>query len=214
MEDLSTANCYKCQKIAASQCGRCLKTPYCSPECQTTDWSEHKKTCKKPIIPETCVMEITRDDIIKLIRIGYDTNDLLSYKNNKLDCSIKLFYDAKKIVITLKLNFLIPEFYAMEEHLWYNNEKYNDTIKEEYFDMFKLWIDSPEEFKYTGLDDFDEVLDLKDLEDSQYINEYFCKLSDEDFPRYFRGYNKKEVRSAILNLRKYLIENPEKVLHF
>lgn len=38
----------ECKNIGTAQCGRCLTTHYCSRECQTAAWKEHKKVCKAP----------------------------------------------------------------------------------------------------------------------------------------------------------------------
>lgn len=42
--------CHTCkQKLERSKkCGRCLAVRYCSVECQSKDWSAHKKVCKAP----------------------------------------------------------------------------------------------------------------------------------------------------------------------
>ena len=37
--------CVVCGKEAPYRCARCKSTRYCSKECQTKDWAEHKKTC-------------------------------------------------------------------------------------------------------------------------------------------------------------------------
>jgi TPR repeat protein len=39
--------CRKCGKSGKLlQCSRCKEVKYCNPNCQTTDWKVHKKTCK------------------------------------------------------------------------------------------------------------------------------------------------------------------------
>ena len=39
-------DCQGCDsKLASSLCGRCRKVHYCSRECQTADWPNHKKSC-------------------------------------------------------------------------------------------------------------------------------------------------------------------------
>lgn len=37
--------CALCKEATSSKCGRCIKTYYCSRECQKSHWSLHKKTC-------------------------------------------------------------------------------------------------------------------------------------------------------------------------
>jgi hypothetical protein len=39
--------CHRCGKTEGklAKCGKCLKVRYCSPECQRTDWANHKKCC-------------------------------------------------------------------------------------------------------------------------------------------------------------------------
>jgi len=37
----------ECLKPPTSQCSRCLRTFYCSKECQLADWRKHKKSCRK-----------------------------------------------------------------------------------------------------------------------------------------------------------------------
>lgn len=46
IETLKT--CTVCPKTVVKMlvCGKCRITPYCSPECQKTDWSRHKVECK------------------------------------------------------------------------------------------------------------------------------------------------------------------------
>jgi hypothetical protein len=51
-----TSECACCQKQATatvklSACSRCLKTYYCSAQCQKQDWKQHKKTCSPPAAP-------------------------------------------------------------------------------------------------------------------------------------------------------------------
>ncbi|KAK3052705.1 hypothetical protein LTR09_006187 [Extremus antarcticus] len=41
--------CATCGKANSSkQCGRCRQVFYCSPECQKTDWKQHKEDCSPP----------------------------------------------------------------------------------------------------------------------------------------------------------------------
>ncbi|KAI5460432.1 putative MYND domain protein [Mariannaea sp. PMI_226] len=44
--------CTICKKTSnetdIKRCGKCSETPYCSRECQGTDWKRHKKGCGKP----------------------------------------------------------------------------------------------------------------------------------------------------------------------
>ena len=42
-----TLLCGVCKAPSKTKCGRCLKTYYCSADCQRCDWKEHKKTCNK-----------------------------------------------------------------------------------------------------------------------------------------------------------------------
>ena len=44
----ATAACARCGAAAASACIRC-EEPYCSKECQTADWPEHKKACRRRV---------------------------------------------------------------------------------------------------------------------------------------------------------------------
>jgi len=37
--------CIICSQPSSLKCGRCKQAPYCSPECQTTDWYLHKILC-------------------------------------------------------------------------------------------------------------------------------------------------------------------------
>ena len=204
MEDLSIAKCHKCQKSSASQCGRCLKTPYCSSECQTTDWSEHKKTCKKPIINW-----LTKEDILNLIKIG---SGFMDFDKGNIYGDLMVYYSDEKIWVALETKRLTRRSDSIFElNDWNTALDHENTL---HFCFFSLWVRKIQEFKYDGPDDFDEILDLKELEYSQYINKYFSKLSDEEFSRYFRGYNKKEVRSVILNLLKHFIEHPEERLSY
>lgn len=36
-----------CDKVGKSRCGKCQKARYCSRECQSSDWKQHKIFCKK-----------------------------------------------------------------------------------------------------------------------------------------------------------------------
>jgi len=49
-----TPVCHNCGKAMAKplRCGICKKVSYCSPECQKSDWSFHKRNCKKPEAPK------------------------------------------------------------------------------------------------------------------------------------------------------------------
>ncbi|CAF1210341.1 unnamed protein product [Didymodactylos carnosus] len=44
---LHNQQCVVCSKSTTNTCGKCKAMAYCSRDCQTKDWSEHKKTCKK-----------------------------------------------------------------------------------------------------------------------------------------------------------------------
>jgi len=46
--------CHNCMKeiVKPLRCGVCKKVSYCSPECQKSDWSFHKRNCKKPEEPK------------------------------------------------------------------------------------------------------------------------------------------------------------------
>ena len=37
----------ECERPGTLRCSRCKNVNYCSKECQTSDWKEHKKQCKK-----------------------------------------------------------------------------------------------------------------------------------------------------------------------
>lgn len=43
-------HCHNCMKDLEKplKCGTCKKVVYCSPQCQKSDWSFHKRNCKKP----------------------------------------------------------------------------------------------------------------------------------------------------------------------
>lgn len=46
----ATRSCTKCQKTESEDlklkvCAKCKKAPYCTKECQKSDWKNHKKTC-------------------------------------------------------------------------------------------------------------------------------------------------------------------------
>merc|ERR1712070_274024 len=47
-------HCHNCMKEIQKplRCGVCKKVSYCSPECQKSDWSFHKRNCKKPEEPK------------------------------------------------------------------------------------------------------------------------------------------------------------------
>ena len=36
----------ECRKDATNLCSRCKGGPYCSKECQTAHWKEHKQECR------------------------------------------------------------------------------------------------------------------------------------------------------------------------
>ncbi len=40
--------CNICFNPGSFQCGKCLKTKYCSKECQKLDWKTHKEICHSP----------------------------------------------------------------------------------------------------------------------------------------------------------------------
>lgn len=42
----ATRHCLGCQKPSVSRCAKCKQAHYCSKECQTTDWKEHRPTCR------------------------------------------------------------------------------------------------------------------------------------------------------------------------
>lgn len=42
--------CHSCHKFAAHMCKSCRRVCYCSAECQKSDWSKHKETCKRPML--------------------------------------------------------------------------------------------------------------------------------------------------------------------
>merc|ERR1719162_679389 len=46
--------CHNCMKDIAKplRCGICKKVSYCSQQCQKSDWSFHKRNCKKPEEPK------------------------------------------------------------------------------------------------------------------------------------------------------------------
>lgn len=50
-----------CEEVGSRTCARCLRSWYCSPECQKADWKAHKPLCK------LAATELTR------VRIRYDT---------------------------------------------------------------------------------------------------------------------------------------------
>lgn len=41
-------HCNICFNPGSYQCGKCLKTKYCSKECQKLDWKTHKEICYSP----------------------------------------------------------------------------------------------------------------------------------------------------------------------
>jgi hypothetical protein len=47
-------HCHNCMKdiVKPLLCGKCKKVSYCSQECQKSDWSFHKRNCKKPEEPK------------------------------------------------------------------------------------------------------------------------------------------------------------------
>ncbi len=45
MSLVNTSTCVKCLSTARETCGRCKRVAYCSKECQTQDWKQHKKAC-------------------------------------------------------------------------------------------------------------------------------------------------------------------------
>ncbi|KAK3091213.1 hypothetical protein FSP39_017992 [Pinctada imbricata] len=48
MQKCEDTDCYLCQKVGNNKrCSKCQKVWYCSKECQTKDWANHKKECKR-----------------------------------------------------------------------------------------------------------------------------------------------------------------------
>jgi hypothetical protein len=39
--------CFVCNNHTKNVCSKCMKTKYCSKECQKSDWKNHKPKCKK-----------------------------------------------------------------------------------------------------------------------------------------------------------------------
>ncbi len=46
MAEQSFRNCSSCGEVATTKCGGCKLKPYCSKECQSKEWPEHKTTCQ------------------------------------------------------------------------------------------------------------------------------------------------------------------------
>lgn len=63
---MNTGNiCEACDKTGINACGKCLKTLYCSKECQISDWNEHRKYCsliKTSDIPEQEIIKQVKND--------------------------------------------------------------------------------------------------------------------------------------------------------
>jgi hypothetical protein len=45
-ETIKEKRCFFCFKPANNKCSKCLKARYCSSDCQTLGWRQHKQTCK------------------------------------------------------------------------------------------------------------------------------------------------------------------------
>ena len=43
----AVVKCHVCPSLGTKRCLRCRVTHYCSVECQTADWSDHKKKCSQ-----------------------------------------------------------------------------------------------------------------------------------------------------------------------
>jgi len=54
VEAAEKPHCHNCMKdiVKPLRCGVCKKVSYCSSECQKSDWSFHKRNCKKPEEPK------------------------------------------------------------------------------------------------------------------------------------------------------------------
>lgn len=68
-------SCVICRKDATKRCIKCLKSWYCSRECQVSDWKTHKKVCNK--VDEKTKME----DPTKLIRTLMDNHHISNDEN-------------------------------------------------------------------------------------------------------------------------------------
>lgn len=67
------ANCAKCSRENASfRCGACRQANYCSRECQSGHWAEHKPTCRSHQTVQVVVVDgaITRDQ--RMSRVEMD----------------------------------------------------------------------------------------------------------------------------------------------
>ena len=62
-----------CQKENPNNklCARCRLVYYCTKECQTQDWSDHKKWCKKPLTTTLSVNSIDNQGKLKSINLAF-----------------------------------------------------------------------------------------------------------------------------------------------
>lgn len=57
-------SCHTCKTntVKLTRCSRCKTTRYCSVDCQSKDWSEHKKVCGK-ILYNMALEQISKDPL-------------------------------------------------------------------------------------------------------------------------------------------------------
>ena len=79
--------CVICKKDATKRCVKCLKSWYCSRECQVADWKSHKKECNKS--KEKAEME----DPTKLIQTLMDNHHIsnISNENPKTNKKVPIY---------------------------------------------------------------------------------------------------------------------------
>lgn len=85
MASASSATCTSCSKPAANKCGGCKTLSYCSKDCQSKDWPNHKATCKDVQLEKrlTRICGIIQQAYLEFTEATWDTPILRVEENGR-----------------------------------------------------------------------------------------------------------------------------------